>query len=83
MSTGARRTLRTNWGAEPCVRTTTSGSPPLRRGAAPTVRGVIAAAASALTFDMRGGRKQAKLACGRPLDGRVRRHFRSASPMAE
>ena len=25
-----------------------------------------------LTFDMRGGRKQAKLACGRPLDGRVR-----------
>ena len=28
---------------------------------------------SALTFDMRGGRKQAKLACGRPLDGRVRR----------
>ena len=26
----------------------------------------------ALTFDMRGGRKQAKLACGRPLDGRVR-----------
>src|SRR5437870_2775999 len=26
-----------------------------------------------LTFDMRGGRKQAKLACGRPLDGRVRR----------
>ncbi len=27
-----------------------------------------------LTFDMRGGRKQAKLACGRPLDGRVRAH---------
>jgi tRNA 2-selenouridine synthase SelU len=26
-----------------------------------------------LTFDMRGGRKQAKLACGCPLDGRVRR----------
>ena len=26
-----------------------------------------------LTFDMRGGRKQAKLACGRPLDGRVSR----------
>ena len=25
-----------------------------------------------LTFDMRGGRKQAKTACGRPLDGRVR-----------
>ena len=25
-----------------------------------------------LTFDMRGGRKQAKLACGRPLDRRVR-----------
>jgi hypothetical protein len=30
---------------------------------------------SALTFDMRGGRKQAKLACGRPLDGRVRALF--------
>src|SRR2546426_5067139 len=29
-----------------------------------------------LTFDMRGGRKQAKLACGRPLDGRVRLHSR-------
>src|SRR5438034_4773315 len=28
--------------------------------------------ARGLTFDMRGGRKQAKLACGRPLDGRVR-----------
>src|ERR1044071_2171495 len=27
----------------------------------------------ALTFDMRGGRKWAKPACGRPLDGRVRR----------
>ena len=27
-----------------------------------------------LTFDMRGGRKWAKPACGRPLDGRVRRH---------
>ena len=26
----------------------------------------------ALTFDMRGGRKQAKPDCGRPLDGRVR-----------
>ena len=26
---------------------------------------------SALTFDMRGGRKWAKPACGRPLDGRV------------
>jgi hypothetical protein len=26
-----------------------------------------------LTFDMRGGRKWAKPACGRPLDGRVRR----------
>ena len=25
-----------------------------------------------LTFDMRGGRKQAKPDCGRPLDGRVR-----------
>jgi len=25
-----------------------------------------------LTFDVRGGRKQAKLAGGRPLDGRVR-----------
>src|SRR2546427_6052298 len=25
-----------------------------------------------LTFDMRGGRKWAKPACGRPLDGRVR-----------
>jgi hypothetical protein len=33
-----------------------------------------ARARSALTFDMRGVRKQAKLACGRPLDGRVR-HF--------
>jgi hypothetical protein len=28
----------------------------------------------ALTFDMSGGRKQAKLAGGRPLDGGVRRH---------
>ena len=27
-----------------------------------------------LTFDMRGGRKRAKPACGRPLDGRVRPH---------
>src|SRR5216683_1539394 len=27
-----------------------------------------------LTFDMRGGRKWAKPACGRPLDGRVRPH---------
>jgi len=26
-----------------------------------------------LTFDMRGGRQQAKPAVGRPLDGRVRR----------
>src|SRR5207247_7146948 len=26
-----------------------------------------------LSFDMRGGRKWAKPACGRPLDGRVRR----------
>src|SRR5436190_4801069 len=32
-----------------------------------------------LTFDMRGGRKQAKLHCGRPLDGRVRPHVRSRS----
>jgi len=30
-------------------------------------------------FDMRGGRKQAKLACGRPLDGRVGRHASEAS----
>jgi hypothetical protein len=30
---------------------------------------------TASTFDMRGGRKQVKLACGRPLDGRVRRHW--------
>ena len=29
--------------------------------------------ASGLTFDMRGGGKQAKPDCGRPLDGRVRR----------
>src|SRR5204862_5864069 len=28
-----------------------------------------------LTFDVRGGRRWAKPACGRPLDGRVRRHF--------
>ena len=28
-----------------------------------------------LTFDMRGGRKWAKPACGRPLDGRVRALF--------
>jgi hypothetical protein len=28
-----------------------------------------------LTFDMRGGRKWAKPACGRPLDGRVRPQF--------
>ena len=28
----------------------------------------------ALTFEMRGGRKWAKPACGRPLDGRVRPH---------
>lgn len=27
-----------------------------------------------LTFDMSGGRKWAKLACGRPLDGKVGRH---------
>jgi len=27
-----------------------------------------------LTFDMSGGRRQAKLAGGRPLDGRVRPH---------
>ena len=27
------------------------------------------------TFDMSGGRKWAKPACGRPLDGRVRRHL--------
>ena len=27
-----------------------------------------------LTFDMRGGRQTAKLAVGRPLDGRVRAH---------
>ena len=26
-----------------------------------------------LAFDMRGGRKQAKVACGRPLDGRLGR----------
>src|SRR4051812_47160300 len=30
-----------------------------------------------LTFDMRGGRKWAKPACGRPLDGRVRRRCAS------
>ena len=30
----------------------------------------------ALTFDMRGGRKWAKPACGRPLDGRVRPRVR-------
>ena len=30
-----------------------------------------------LTFDMRGGRKWAKPACGRPLDGRVRPHWAS------
>src|SRR5213596_2994168 len=28
-----------------------------------------------LTFDMRGGRQLAKPDVGRPLDGRVRRHF--------
>jgi len=33
----------------------------------------IARCLSALTFDMRGGRKQAKPDCGRPLDGRVSR----------
>ena len=32
-----------------------------------------------LTFEMRGGRKQAKPDCGRPLDGRVRAHG-GASP---
>jgi plasmid maintenance system killer protein len=32
-----------------------------------------------LTFDMRGGRKQAKPAGGRPLDGRVRRHVIAGS----
>ena len=32
-----------------------------------------------LTFDMRGGRKWAKPACGRPLDGRVRRHAQVAT----
>ena len=31
----------------------------------------LASALCGLTFDMRGGRKQAKLACGRPLDGMV------------
>ena len=30
-----------------------------------------------LTFEMSGGRGQAKLAGGRPLDGGVRRHFTS------
>ena len=38
---------------------------------------------SALTFDMRGGRKQAKLAYGRPLDGRVRRLCRQHAPPLE
>ena len=33
---------------------------------------IVLAAERALTFDMRGGRKHAKLACGRPLDGGVR-----------
>ena len=32
-----------------------------------------------LTFDMRGGRKQAKPAGGRPLDGRVRRRLRQSA----
>jgi len=46
---------------------------------APEVFGLPVTAVAAirrLTFDMRGGRKQAKLACGRPLDGRVRRQSR-------
>ena len=39
-----------------------------------TTRGEQGGMVCGLTFDMRGGRKQAKLACGRPLDGRVRAH---------
>src|SRR5881392_826095 len=35
-----------------------------------------------LTFDMRGGRKQAKPDCGRPLDGRVSRHCHGRLAMA-
>src|SRR5438105_12088429 len=34
-----------------------------------------------LTFDMRGGRKQAKPDCGRPLDGRVS-HLAPVAPFA-
>ena len=44
-------------------------------GARDDREGVTAPAARALTFDMRGGRKWAKPACGRPLDGRVRPHW--------
>jgi hypothetical protein len=39
-------------------------------------------ALNALTFDMRGGRKQAKLAFGRPLDGRVRALVGEGRPCA-
>ena len=40
---------------------------------------VLGLAFSALTFDMRGGRKWAKPACGRPLDGRVRALLRATN----
>jgi hypothetical protein len=40
-----------------------------------------------LTFDMRGGRKWAKPACGRPLDGRVgalfHRHGKALNGIAQ
>src|ERR1700704_1487691 len=56
-------------------------TPFLGRGPPPRSRPAFGASRSsalalrALTFDMRGGRKQAKPDCGRPLDGRVRHHL--------
>src|SRR4051812_30556893 len=41
----------------------------------PAIRLIMLGIRSALTFDMRGGRQQAKPDVGRPLDGRVRAHW--------
>jgi len=51
----------------------TDGPPEQWRGTR-SVSASLCRRASRLTFDMRGGRKWAKPACGRPLDGRVRPH---------
>ena len=62
----ARQRWRTRERLDACR--TTNGSPTAARVARGDRRAIDGHVASALTFEVRGGRNAAKLHCGRPLD---------------